>query len=229
WNVDCGVRLRFPIYGVLIDHPEGLLVFDTGYGLEHVRKVFAVEEPEQWEQETVANQIRLCGYQPENVKYVVNSHLHFDHAGGNRCFPHATTLVHKQELRQAKVPEPFESYAYSDQTFDHLEVRYELLEGDTEIASGLWLFETPGHTVGHYSLLIQMTGRRPMLFTADAAYCMESLERGIISGFHHTPVDAVRSIKRLHATAAKHDAEFFVPHDMQAFVDYRKAPHGYEG
>jgi 4-pyridoxolactonase len=229
WNVDCGVRVRFPIYGVLIDHPEGLFLFDTGYDLAHVQRVFAVEEPIQPAGETVLEQVGLCGYRPEDVKYIVNSHLHFDHVGGNRHFPGAVTLVHKQELRQAKVPESFERYAYSDQSFDHAGVRYELLEGDTEIARGLRLFETPGHTVGHYSLLIETTARPPMLFTGDAVYSMEGIEREIMPGFHNEPTAGVRSIKRLRRLATQYEAEFFVPHDMAAFQGYRRAPEFYDG
>jgi 4-pyridoxolactonase len=229
WNVDCGTRLRFPVYGVLIDHPDGLFLFDTGYDLEHVRRVFAVEEPRQEPHETVFEGVKRCGYDPADVRYIINSHLHFDHVGANRLFPGATVLVHRQELREAKVPESFERYAYSDTGYDHANVTYELIEGDTEVAPGLRLFETPGHTVGHYSLLVEMTGRRPMLFTGDAAYSLESIERGIISGFHHTPVDGVRSIDRLRRLARQYEAEYFVPHDMAAFTSYRKAPEGYEG
>jgi 4-pyridoxolactonase len=229
WNVDCGVRVRFPIYGVLIDHPEGRFLFDSGYDLEHVQRVFAHEEPIQQPGETVVAQLSACGYRPEDVGYIINSHLHFDHVGGNRHFPRATTLVHKQELRQAKVPESFERYAYSDQSFDHPNVRYELLEGDTEIAKGLRLFETPGHTVGHYSLLIETTSRPPMLFTGDAAYSMEGLEREIISGFHNDPTAGVRSIKRLRSLARQFEADFFVPHDMAAYQGYRRAPESYDG
>lgn len=227
WNVDCGVRLRFPIYSVLIDHPDGLFLFDTGYDLAHVQRVFAVEEPRQDPSETVVNGIRSCGYGPEDVKYIVNSHLHFDHVGGNRHFPQAITLVHRKELSQARDPASFERYAYSDGSFDFQDAQFELLEGDTEIAPGLRLFETPGHAVGHYSLLIEPGDHRPLLFTGDAAYSMESIEREIISGFHHTPVDAVRSIQRLRTLAAEHEADIFVPHDMQAFAGYTKAPQFY--
>jgi 4-pyridoxolactonase len=194
-----------------------------------VQRVFAIEEPIQKPGETAAEQVTLCGYRPENVKFIINSHLHFDHVGGNCHFPRATTLVHKQELRQAKVPESFERYAYSDQSFDHPNVRYELLEGDTEIARGLRLFETPGHTVGHYSLLVEMTSRPPMLFTGDAAYSMEGIELEIISGFHNDPTAGVRSIKRLRKLAKQYEAEFFVPHDMEAYQAYRRAPESYDG
>lgn len=229
WNVDCGVRLRFPVYAMLIEHAEGLFLFDTGYDLAHVQRVFAAEEPQQGAGETVVEGVRRCGHRPEDVTHIVNSHLHFDHVGGNCYFPGATTLVHRQELREAKVPESFETYAYSDVSFDHPGVRYELLEGDTEIVRGLHLFQTPGHTVGHYSLLVELTGRRPMLFTSDAAYSLENIERGIISGFHHSPVEGVRSIDRLRRLTTRYEAEFFVPHDMAAFEGYRKAPDYYEG
>ena len=104
WNVDCGVRLRFPVYSVLVEHDEGLYLFDTGYDLEHVRRVFPKEEPQQSEAQGIVQQLALCGFAPGDVSYVVNSHLHFDHVGGNRHFPGAKTVVAKSELRQAKVP-----------------------------------------------------------------------------------------------------------------------------
>ena len=87
WNVDCGVRLRFPVYSVLVEHDDGLFLFDTGYDLEHVRRVFPKEEPQQSEAQGIVQQLALCGFAPGDVSYVVNSHLHFDHVGGNRHFP----------------------------------------------------------------------------------------------------------------------------------------------
>jgi 4-pyridoxolactonase len=226
WNVDCGVRLRFPIYSVLVEHADGLFLFDTGIDLEHVRRVFPKEEPRQSEQQGILAQLALCGFEAADVSYVVNSHLHFDHVGGNRHFPRATTLVSKQELRQAKVPEPFERMAYSDQSFDHPDVRFELLEGDVELAAGLRLFETPGHSAGHYSLLVEPPSGDALLFAFDAAYARESLERLIPSGFHLDPTAAVRSLRRLNSLARTYDARIFVAHDMDAFNGYRLAPAG---
>lgn len=224
WNVDCGVRLRFPIYSVLVEHEEGLFLFDTGYDLEHVRRVFPKEEPQQSEAQGIVQQLAACGFAPGDVSYVVNSHLHFDHVGGNRHFPGAKTVVSKAELRQAKVPETFERYAYSDQTFDHPQADFELLEGDVELAAGLRLFETPGHSAGHYSLLIESPSGEALLFAFDAAYAHESLERSIPSGFHLDPVAAVRSLRRLRTLARTHDARIFVAHDMAAFNGYSLAP-----
>jgi 4-pyridoxolactonase len=224
WNVDCGVRLRFPIYSVLIEHSDGLFLFDTGIDLEHASRTFPNEEPRQSEEQGIVAQLELCGFAPGDVSYVVNSHLHFDHVGGNRHFPSAKTLVSKTELRQAKVPETFERYAYSDQSFDHPDATYELLEGDVELAAGLRLFETPGHSAGHYSLLVEPPSGDALLFAFDAAYAHESLDRLIPSGFHLDPTAAVRSLRRLQKIARKHDARMFVAHDMAAFNGYSLAP-----
>jgi 4-pyridoxolactonase len=226
WNVDCGVRLRFPIYSVLVEHDDGLFLFDSGIDLEHVSRVFPREEPQQTNEQGIVQQLALCGFAPRDVTYVVNSHLHFDHVGGNRHFRSATTLVSKDELRQAKVPETFERMAYSDQSFDHPDVRFELLEGDVELAEGLRLFETPGHSAGHYSLLIEPPSSQALLFAFDAAYAHESLERLIPSGFHLDPTAAVRSLRRLQTLARTHEARIFVAHDAAAFSGYSLAPAG---
>jgi 4-pyridoxolactonase len=224
WNVDCGVRLRFPIYSVLVEHDDGLFLFDTGFDLEHVSRVFPSEQPLQSEDQGILQQLGLCGFAPGDVSYVVNSHLHFDHVGGNRHFPAAKTLVSKAELRQAKVPETFERYAYSDQSFDHPDADFELLEGDVELADGLRLFETPGHSAGHYSLLVEPPSGESLLFAFDAAYAHESLDRLIPSGFHLDPTAAVRSLRRLKSLARAHGARIFVAHDMAAFNGYSLAP-----
>jgi 4-pyridoxolactonase len=156
----------------------------------------------------------------------VNSHLHFDHVGGNRHFPEAKTVVSKAELRQAKVPETFERFAYSDQTFDHPNADFELLEGDVELAAGLRLFETPGHSAGHYSLLIEPPSGQALLFAFDAAYAHESLERLIPPGFHLDPTAAVASLRRIKELARRYGARIFVAHDAAAFRGYRLAPAG---
>ena len=124
------------------------------------------------------------------------------------------------------MPETFERYAYSDQSFDHPGADYELLEGDVELATGLRLFETPGHSAGHYSLLIEPPLGEPLLFAFDAAYAQESLDRLIPSGFHLDPTAAVRSLRRIQKLARTYGARIFVAHDAAAFSSYRLAPAG---
>ena len=144
WHIDVGTPVRFPVYSVLIEHPDGLFMYDTGYDLDHVNRVLPFELPEQTSDQTIPVQLKACGFDPEQVGFVVNSHFHFDHVGGNKYLTGATTLVNTAELRHAKVPEPFEHLGYSDLSFDFPGTRYERISGDIEIADGIWLFETPG-------------------------------------------------------------------------------------
>ena len=117
---------------------------------------------------------------PQDVDYVVNSHYHFDHCGGNRHLREACTVCHALEFAQCASPAPFEMLGYSDMRFhadlyrerlrsegrdvpdnpesDIWTPRFELVSGDQEIAKGVHLIETPGHTAGHYSLLVELSG-----------------------------------------------------------------------
>ncbi len=229
WHIDVGTPVRFPVYSVLIEHPDGLFLYDTGYDLDHVTRVLPFEQPQQTPEQTIPAQLKACGVDPGQVGFVINSHFHFDHVGGNKHLANATTLVSKEELRHARVPEPFEHLGYSDLSFDHPGTRYEQVSGDVEIADGIWLYETPGHTAGHYSLLVEMDGRPSMIFAGDAAYTHENLERLIVGGFHLDPTAAVESLRRLKRLARAHGAQIFPSHEMASFMSWTKAPGCYEG
>ncbi len=230
WNVP-GPQVRIPSYAVLIEHDEGLFLFDTGFDLEHTNAVLPFELPEQTPEQTIPRQLELCGFTVGDVTTLVNSHLHFDHVGGNKHFvgTGARNVVHELELAQARDHEPFEHFGYSDKTWDSPEVDFQTVSGDVELARGLRLFETPGHTAGHYSLLVDPgSGASPMLFAFDVVYTQAALEKGVQPGFHIDPVAGVRSIRRVKALAEEHGAEVFFSHDMEAWHGYKHAPDFYE-
>ncbi|HKC76937.1 MAG TPA: N-acyl homoserine lactonase family protein [Gaiellaceae bacterium] len=227
WNVP-GPQVRIPVYSVLVEHDDGLFLFDTGIGMEHMNAVLPFELPEQTEQQTVPAQLESCGFGLGDVTAVVNSHLHIDHVGGNQLFKGTNVrhLIHEKEVAQARNHEPFEFFGYSDKSWDYEGARIETFSGDTELAKGLWVYETPGHTVGHVSVLVE--GDQPLLFAMDVAYTADALERGIQPGFHHTPVDGVRSIARVKQLAEERGAQIFLSHDMEAWQGYTHAPGHYE-
>ena len=229
WHIDAGTPVRFPVYSVLVEHSDGLILFDTGYDLDHVNRVLPFEQPIQTAEQTIPAQLALCGYRPEDVDVVVNSHFHFDHVGGNKYLTNATVLVHKEELRHAKVPEPFERLGYSDLTFDYEGVKYKPISGDYEIVPGVTVFETPGHTIGHYSMLIELEEAANMLFCGDAAYTRTTLEKEWIAGFHLDPTQSVTSIRRLNYLARKKGADIYPSHEMAPFLTWKLAPQYYGG
>jgi 4-pyridoxolactonase len=230
--------IRFPVYGVLIDHAEGRFLFDTGFDKTFVDTLIPGNAI-QAERQTLPGQLDLIGLRPAQITHVVNSHYHVDHVGANKLCTCATTVCHQRELEAASHPRVFEARGYSDMSFapglrggdptlgygtDIYTPKLETLTGDQEIAKGLFLFETPGHTPGHYSLMVELAGRRPMLFSGDACYTNRSLRENIISGAHVDVVQSFDSLARLRALADQHDAEIFCSHDADAWKAWRPSP-----
>ncbi|MBJ3774922.1 4-pyridoxolactonase [Acuticoccus mangrovi] len=239
WNRGPGGEVRFPVYSILIEHAEGRFLIDTGFDYDHVMAALAFEKPQQTKDQTIPGALKLLGLEPKDIPVVVNSHFHFDHVGGNKYFPHAKKICHKNEITQAAQPEVFEVLGYSDLSFsaEAAEARgksdqllegttaansqFELIEGDVELAKGVTFIYTPGHTVGNYSLLVEFGTRKPILFTIDAAYTEQSLKTNNQASFHIDPVAGVRSMERLKALAAEKDADLMYSHDMANFQTYK--------
>jgi 4-pyridoxolactonase len=229
---------RFPVYGVLVDHEEGRFLFDTGFDIDHIRNTVAWTDPAQTAEQTIPAQLHMAGFRPEDVSHVINSHYHLDHCGGNKHCKHATTVCHVCELEVLRSPAPSEEIPYSEVSFapglrasadtgraaEMFTPRFETVKGDQEIANGVFLFETLGHTAGHYSLMVKLKDRRPMLFTADACYSQENLDLMCIQAGNHDPAAARDSLQRIKDLAEKHDAEIFFSHDAASWPKYYRAP-----
>lgn len=211
---------RMPIYVHVIDHPDARVLVDTGMTELHP----AVADLDPRIQPLSTQDVDLAA-----IDIVVNTHLHFDHCGGNQHLTAATTYVHVDEVREARSPEPFEMLGYADRSWDGPDVTFHLLSGDVQLARGVHLFHTPGHTIGHYSLLVEVEGRRPMLFMSDVSYTPAAFAKEQQAGFHWNPVAGVRSIRRVKEIAREWDAEIFFTHDMDTFNTYKRAPDFYAG
>jgi 4-pyridoxolactonase len=224
WNHDPGRSVRHPVYAVLVEHPDGRVLIDTGFDIEHVRSGLPFVEPLEDLGGPVQAGLRAAGAGFADIDYVVHTHLHFDHVGGDRMLDGPTVFVHKEEIRHARVPEPFESLSYSNQDFGDGGVTLELIDADTEVLPGIWMLETPGHSAGHCSVLLTGTSGRELLLCGDAAYTRGNLERRVISGFHLDPVESVRSIDRLRRLAGPDTVTLLFPHDMEDFATYPISP-----
>jgi 4-pyridoxolactonase len=245
WNKGPAGEVRFPVYSILVEQGDKRMLVDTGFDYNHVMKVLPFEKPQQAKEQTIPGALAKLGLAPKDVGLVFNSHFHFDHCGGNKFFPHAKKVCHRLELPQACNPEVFEHLGYSDLSFsvEACEARgmtdqipegatrenttFEGIEGDVEIMPGVHMIFTPGHSIGHYSMLVKFASRRPILFTIDCAYTQKSLETLCQAGFHIDPVAGVRSMRRIRQLAEEHDAELMFSHDMDNWQGYRKAPDFY--
>lgn len=230
WHHDLGDEVRFPVYSVLVQIAGGPnILFDTGFDLDHVNAVLPFEKPLQSPEQTIPAQLALCGLAPEDIDIVVNSHFHFDHVGGNKYLTNAQILVHKDELRHALVPEPFERLGYSDLSFNFDKSKYKFISGEYEIAPGVTLIETPGHTVAHYSMLVELKNEPAMLFAGDAAYTYKALEAEVIGGFHLDPSASIDSLRKLSYISRTKGADIYPSHEMAPWLQWKKAPESYGG
>ncbi len=221
-----------PIPMFLIEHPDGLVLFDTGCNPK-----VAVDPVACWgkiasylgvrmsPEQAVDEQIKLHGYKPQDVKYVVVSHLHLDHSGGLALFPQAKFFIMKGELNYAYWPDRSAraSFKLEDllptRRFDWVE-----LSDDTDLLGdgSLVMIKTPGHTPGHASLLIRFAHRHPLLITGDAAHIRAQLE-----SFAPMPADfdqrlAIASLKRIKEVSEREGAQVWVMHDPD---DWAELPH----
>jgi N-acyl homoserine lactone hydrolase len=166
-----------PVLAFAIRHPDGIVLVDTGIG-----------EGNAWIDENYRPRIRglreaLVGAKldADHVRTIVNSHLHFDHCGQNREF--AGVPIHVQ---QAELDIALRQGHTIVEWVDFPGARYDAVEGDREIAEGVSVLATPGHTPGHQSVTVR-TGDGLVLIVAQAAQDARSFATG--------PADA--SVQRL--------------------------------
>ncbi len=135
-----------PCLGYLIEHPDALLLVDTGMGSHP--DVDAHYRPRR---HPLGSALAGAGVRQEDVELVVNCHLHFDHCGGNPELPGRAIFTQRVELESAR--------STADYTLPELVdapgLRYEELDGEAEVLPGVLVVPTPGHTAGHQSLVVR--------------------------------------------------------------------------
>jgi len=161
------------------------------------------------------------GVRPEEVTVVVNSHLHFDHAGNNGAFPRATFVVQREHLAFARA----HRQGFPSVYWEIPELTYLPADGRTRIAKGVEVVTTPGHAAGHQSLVVDLPETGRVVLCGDAAFTRENLERG------ETPAldpEAAKVSLALIRSLVNHDLDrCFVSHDAAAWSRWRHAPEPY--
>src|SRR5215472_5610456 len=142
---------EWPVHGFVVTHPGGAVLVDTGVGGRQ-------EWLNDWRvvNRAAADALADLDMTPADIGLVINTHLHFDHCGQNAVFSHAACYVQRAELDRAR-RESRELYDW----FGFMDARFELLDGDAEVLPGLSVIATPGHTVGHQSVVVQSGAGAP--------------------------------------------------------------------
>jgi glyoxylase-like metal-dependent hydrolase (beta-lactamase superfamily II) len=224
---------RLPIACWLIEHPEGLIVIDTGESSHANDPGYqpwwhplmqlcgrSWVEPE----EEVGPRLRALGFEPLDVRWVIMTHMHGDHAGGIGHFPNSEILLSNREADAA--------FARTGPLFGYLNMHYPkwLKPKIVSFGDGPWesfdrsstltkdgrvhIVPTPGHTLGQMAAIVEME-THCVLIGGDAAYDEQALVSGSVDGvaesasLHHESTRRIRELcnRRPTVTQFAHDPE----------------------
>jgi glyoxylase-like metal-dependent hydrolase (beta-lactamase superfamily II) len=217
-------RIRLALRCLLVEHDAGLVLIDTGLGNKEDDKfkdIYAVANTGANGRTRLEDALAELGHGPDDVGWVINTHLHFDHAGGNTyreggedgggsgdsggksgsiriSFPRARYLVQKGELEFARHTNERTAASYLPHNFDP--VPFTLLDGPAEPLPGIRCLLTPGHVPYHQSVLIESGGERAC-FLADLVPTTAHLPLPWIMGYDVQPLVTLESRRALYARA----------------------------
>ncbi len=214
WHPEAQHQATCPVYGYVIDHPDGPILFDTGVGYanEFIDEMYAPERA------PLDHALTNVGLRIESIIGVVNSHLHFDHCGQNPLLYGTDVPFY---VRQPEIDEVERDPYYTDPAWALPPAgQRRLVDGDVEIAEGVTVLSTPGHTPGHQSILVESSDERVVL-AGQAVWALEEFiaEQVTVSNVYsedhrEAAVDSIRRIKSLRPAsvffahcAAHHDTD----------------------
>ena len=222
-------KMKLPVPAYLIRHPKGTVVFDAGMhpelqrSNERLGRTKALFELDYHAGEEIGARLESVEVAPERVDFLVNSHLHFDHAGGNAMLPNARLVVQRAEWEATRVPELIAANGYNPDDFDHGHDLV-LAEGEHDLFGdgSVVCIPTHGHTPGHQSLRVRLPGGDVVL-CGDACYFKRTLEELALPAILHDREQMLASLERLRALE-RGGARIFYGHDAAFWAQVPQAP-----
>lgn len=230
---------KIPIYAVLIDHPQGKILYDLGchpesmkgYWPEHLTTITRYcSEP----QHDFVHQLSLAGTKPSEIDTIVLSHFHPDHTGSLYLFPHADVYAPRKDFEYAMSQvhlssDPAKHGPYVKETLEVPIKQYHLVDEDIELFPGVELINVPGHTLGLLGMVVHLEKEGTLIFPQDAVndrknYGPPAQAKGMLAD----PEAYLQSIEKVRQLANKYNAKVMFPHDWEFFQTMKTAPDFYE-
>jgi N-acyl homoserine lactone hydrolase len=234
-NLPEGKLVHLPVWSYLVETTDGPILIDTGMpdayttaepaGKDSDPDTGPVDQgpivPDFRSTEGIVPVLRRAGYDPRDLLCVVNSHWHFDHAGGNSHFPHTRIVVQKAEYDAAQQnPDDYPPECRLEG------LHYDLIEGDHELLPGFQLLFTPGHSLGHMSVYLSTVQSGKILLTIDAAYTRANFDEGAKFAAADWS-QAESSLHRLRELVHEERPRVFFGHDIEQEKEWFVYPNWY--
>jgi glyoxylase-like metal-dependent hydrolase (beta-lactamase superfamily II) len=230
-------RIQLGMRCLLIEHSSGLVLVDSGAGNKEDKKfkdIYGIENEGADGRTSLEDGLAQIGARPEDVSIVINTHLHFDHAGGNTyvdgsgmikpTFPKARYFVKRGEYDYATHPNERTSASYFERNFMPVVAtgKFEFVVREREIVKGIRVIPTPGHTPFHQSVLIESAGERAF-FLGDLCPTSAHLPLPWIMGYDVEPLVTLETKRRIFRQAQ--DEEWLVIFEHDATVPWGRIQH----
>jgi len=214
-------RICLGLNCLLVRTGQANVLIDTGCGDKYSEKELRIYRIER--EGGLVSRLQNLGLQVSDIDLVINTHLHFDHCGGNTIlkqgeavptFPNAEYVVRRAEYEDASRPNERTSASYFPHNWRPIEQagRLRLVDNDQAILPGIRLLHTPGHTRGHQSVLIQSEGQS-LLYLADLCPTSAHVPLPWIMGYDLYPLTTLETKKRIFEQALRESWLLFFEHD----------------
>ena len=223
-------RIRVPTPCYLIDHPKGKVLFDSGLhvDLQHdpaarLGTIATVFDVQCRPGDEVRAQLAALDVDTASIRFLVNSHLHFDHCGGNDQIPGARLVVQRREWDAGHESDQIAANYYDPRNYD-LGHDVLVVDGEHDLFGdgSVVCIPTWGHTPGHQSLRVR-GDHGEVVLAADACYLRRTLDELHLPAVLH---DREAMLRSLHALRALRDrgAQIFYGHDPEFWATVPQAP-----
>ena len=220
-------RIRLALNSFLIDTSQSLILVETGIGSDLEEKIFKYYSVER--EPGLVGSLQKLGFRAEDIDFVINTHLHFDHCGGNTfrdekgkyvpTFPQAKYIIQKGEWEYALAPSERDRPSYLKQNFVPLEEygQLQLVDGDKKIINGVEVIRVPGHTSSHQCVKVQSEGE-VFFFLGDLVPTSGHVGLPYIMSYDLFPQQTLENKKRVFDQAIEGDWILGFNHDPGHFL-----------
>jgi glyoxylase-like metal-dependent hydrolase (beta-lactamase superfamily II) len=226
-------RILLAMRCLLVEHSDGLVLIDTGLGNKEDRKfldIYGVENEGLEGATQLEDALAVAGFLPRDVRWVINTHLHFDHAGGNTTldpeleddprrhvrpsYPNATYVVQGGDLEFARKANERTRASYLPLNYEPIAAanRWKLLDGEGEVLPGISVRLTPGHVPWLQTVLVRDRGETAV-FMSDLIPTTAHLPLPWIMGYDVEPLRTLESKRAFLEEAIREDWKLVFEHD----------------
>ncbi|HEX5577425.1 MAG TPA: MBL fold metallo-hydrolase [Gemmatimonadaceae bacterium] len=220
-------RIQLGMRCLLVEHPSGLVLIDTGAGNkedEKFKSIYGIENEGANGRTSLEDALAQLGVTTDDIAIVINTHLHFDHAGGNTyrdeagelrvTFPKARYVVKRGEYDYATHTNERTAASYFERNFQPVvqSHKFEFVIREKEIVRGIRVVPTPGHTPFHQSVLIESGGERAF-YLADMCPTSAHVPLPWIMGYDVEPLVTLETKRRIFRQAEDENWLLIFEHD----------------